>query len=591
MKIFPASIGRIREWRLKHLNERELILILSLLVGLSSGFAAIILKNIIHAAGLLLTENFASSFESYQYLVYPGIGILITVLFIKYFVKADINHGITKVLDSISNRQSLMKSHNMFTSMIASTITIGFGGSVGAEAPVVLTGSSIGSNIARYFQLNYKMVTLLVGCGAAGAISGIFKAPFAGMLFAIEVLMLDLTMSSLLPLLISSASAATLAYFFMGSAYQFVFKFEQPFQIHNIHWYILLGIFCGIFSFLFTRGNLFIEGLFKKVKSLYLKILIGGSILGLLIFFFPSLWGEGYVSIDMILNNLGTNILNNSLLIGLKENQMLFPVIILLIMLMKIIATSATSGSGGIGGIFAPTLFLGGFAGYFIALILNLNGFPVSTQNFVLAGMAGMMAGVMHAPMTAIFLIAEITGGFGLVIPLMITVAVSYLTITPFEPHSIYHKRLALRGELITHNKDKAVLTLLKLKNVIETDLQTIQIDSTLRELVKIISKSKRNIFPVVDQENNFQGVILLDDIREIMFDIDVYDKTLVKDLITVPPAIISPNDKMDAVMKKFNECKAWNLPVVRDLKYIGFVSKSTIFNAYRSELVHFSED
>ena len=516
---------------------------------------------------------------------------MITVLILKYFVRDDINHGITKVLDSISNRKSQLKPHNMFTSMITSTITIGFGGSVGAEAPVVLTGSSIGSNIARYFHLNYKMMTLLIGCGAAGAISGIFKAPFAGMLFAIEVLMLDMTMSSLLPLLISSASAATLAYFFMGSAYQFVFRFEQPFQIHNIHWYILLGIFCGLFSFLFTRGNLFIEGLFRRINNLYIKVLIGGSTLGLLIFLFPSLWGEGYISIDLILNNFGTNILNNSLLIGLKNNQLAFPVIILLIMLMKIVATSATSGAGGIGGIFAPTLFLGGFAGYFVALVLNLNGFPVSTQNFVLAGMAGMMAGVMHAPMTAIFLIAEITGGFGLVIPLMITVAISYLTITPLESHSIYHKRLAMLGELITHNKDKAVLTLVKLIDVIETDLLTVRIDSTLGELVKIISKSKRNIFPVVDKENNFHGVILLDDIREIMFDKNLYENTFVKDLITIPPAIIAPNDKMDSVMKKFNECKAWNLPVINGREYIGFVSKSTIFNAYRSELVHSSDD
>jgi len=591
MKIFSTLYARIRTWRLKHLNERELILILSLAVGLSSGFAAIILKNIIHAAGLLLTENFTSTFESYQYLVYPGIGILITVLFLKYFVKDDINHGITKVLDSISNRKSQLKPHNMFTSMIASTITIGFGGSVGAEAPVVLTGSSIGSNIGRFFHLNYRMMTLLVGCGAAGAISGIFKAPFAGMLFAIEVLMLDMTMSSLLPLLISSASAATLAYFFMGSAYQFVFRFEQPFQIHNIHWYILLGIFCGLFSFLFTRGNLFIEGLFRRINNFYIRVLIGGSILGLLVFLFPSLWGEGYISIDLILNNFGTNILNNSLLIGLKDNPIVLPAIILLIMLMKIVATSATSGAGGIGGIFAPTLFLGGFAGYFVALVLNLNGFPVSTQNFVLAGMAGMMAGVMHAPMTAIFLIAEITGGFGLVIPLMITVAISYLTITPLESHSIYHKRLAMLGELITHNKDKAVLTLVKLKDVIETDLLTVRIDSTLGELVKIISKSKRNIFPVVDRENNFHGVILLDDIREIMFDKNLYDNTFVKDLMTIPPAIIAPNDKMDSVMKKFNESNAWNLPVINDMKYIGFVSKSTIFNAYRSELVHSSDD
>lgn len=590
MKTIPESYGKIRSWRLMHLNERELILVLSLFVGLFSGFAAIILKNIIHAAGVLLTENFTSHFESYQYLVFPGIGVLITFLYIKYFVKSDISHGITKVLDSISNRKSMLKPHNIFTSMISSTITIGLGGSVGAEAPIVLTGSSIGSNIARFFRLNYRMMTLLVGCGAAGAISGIFKAPFAGMLFAIEVLMLDLTMSSLLPLLISSASAATLAYFFMGSAYQFTFQFEQPFQIHNIHWYVLLGVFCGLFSFLFTRGNLYIENLLRKISNSYVRILIGASVLGLLIFFFPSLWGEGYHSIDLILNNIGTSVLNNSLLTGFKEDHGIFPLIILATMLMKIVATSVTIGSGGNGGVFAPTLFLGGFAGYFITIILNLNGFQVSTQNFVLAGMAGMMAGVMHAPMTAIFLIAEITGGFGLFIPLMITSAVAYLTIMPLEPHSIYHKKLALRGELITHDKDKAILTLVKLGNVIETDLLTINIDSSLGELVKVISKSKRNIFPVVDHENNFHGVILLDDIREIMFDKELYNKTLVKDLILVPPTLINPNDKMETVMKKFNDSKAWNLPVVRETKYVGFVSKSSIFNVYRSKLVYFSE-
>jgi chloride channel protein, CIC family len=591
MKILPESIWRIKSWRLRHLNDRELILILSPVVGIFSGFSAIILKNIIHALNVLLTENFNPHFYNYQYLIYPFIGILITFLYVKYFVKSDISHGITKVLDAISNRKSIIRPHNMITSMISSTITIGFGGSVGAEAPIVLTGSSIGSNIARYFRLNYRMMTLLVGCGAAGAISGIFKAPFAGMLFAIEVLMLDLTMSSLLPLLISSASAATLAYFFMGSGYQFTFRFEQPFQIHNIHWYVLLGVFCGLFSFIFTRGNIYIEKLFRKIKYSFVRIIIGGSILGLLIFFFPSLWGEGYHSIDMILNNLGVNILNNSFLTEFKGDSIIFPFIILMIMLMKIVAMSATIGSGGNGGVFAPTLFIGGLAGFFITIVLNQNGFHVSTQNFVLAGMAGMMAGVMHAPMTAIFLIAEITGGFGLFIPLMITSAVAYLVVMPLEPHSIYHKTLALRGELITHDKDKAVLTLVKLGNVVETDLLTIDIQSTLGELVKIISKSKRNVFPVVDKDNNFHGVILLDDIRGIIFNEELYDNTYVKDLLTAPPTIISPNDRMETVMKKFDDTEAWNLPVVRDMKYVGYVSKSTIFNAYRSQLVHFSEN
>jgi len=576
---------------MKHLNERQFTLVLSLLVGLCSGFAAIILKNIIHLASLILTKNFESPNESYQYLVYPGIGILITVLFVNFFVKADINHGISKVLEAISCKKSQIKSHNMFTSMISSTITIGFGGSVGAEAPVVLTGSAIGSNIARFFGMNYRMMTLLVGCGAAGAISGIFKAPFAGLLFSIEILMLDLTMSSLLPLLISSATAATIAFFFMGSGYQFTFSFEQPFQLHNIGWYILLGIFCGLFSFLFTRGNIFFENQFKKINKTYLRVLVGAVILGVLIFFFPSLWGEGYTSINLILNDQGPSILNNSLLIGLKDNHLLFPLIILLIMLVKILATSATTGAGGIGGVFAPTLFMGGFGGYFLTLILNQNGFHVSAQNFVLAGMAGMMAGVMHAPMTAIFLIAEITGGFGLFIPLIITSAIAYLTITPLEPHSIYHKRLALSGDLITHDKDKAVLTLVKLRNVIETDLLTVKIDGNLGDLVKVISQSRRNIFPVIDEKNLFHGIILLNDVREIIFNKDLYEQILIRDLVTVPPATISLNDRMDLVMKKFNESDAWNLPVVDEMKYIGLVSKSSIFNAYRSALVQFTED
>lgn len=591
MRIIPKSFGKIKSWRLVHINERELIILLSLVVGILSGFSAIILKNIIHALGIFLTENLNPHANNYQYLIYPVIGIMITFLFVRYFVKSDISHGITKVLDAISNRKSTLRPHNMITSMISSTITIGSGGSVGAEAPVVLTGSSIGSNIARYFRLNYRMMTLLVGCGAAGAISGIFKAPFAGLLFAIEVLMLDLTMSSLLPLLISSASAATLAYFFMGSGYQFTFRFGQPFQIHNIHWYIVLGVFCGLFSFIFTRGNIFIEKLFRKIKYSFIRIIAGGTLLGILIFFFPSLWGEGYNSIDLILNNLGVNILNNSFLSEFKYDTAFFPMIILIIMLMKIVAMSVTIGSGGNGGIFAPTLFIGGLAGFFITVVLKQYGFYVSTQNFVLAGMAGMMAGVMHAPMTAIFLIAEITGGFGLFIPLMITSAVSFLTVRPLEPHSIYHKNLALRGELITHDKDKAVLTLVKLGNLIETDLLTIDIGSTLGELVKIISKSNRNVIPVVDKENNFHGLILLDDIRGIMFYTEFYDSIFVKDLLTMPPTVINPNDRMETVMKKFDESKAWNLPVVRDLKYVGVVSKSTIFNAYRSQLLHVSED
>ena len=434
-------------------------------------------------------------------------------------------------------------------------------------------------------------MTVLIGCGAAGAIAGIFKAPLAGMLFAIEVLMLDMTMASLLPLLISAATSGSLAYFLMGSAHHFDFQIDKAFNVANIPWYIVLGIFCGLFSYLFTKGNIFVEGRFIKMKNPYLKVLLGGTMLGILIFLFPSLWGEGYLSIEQILTDAGSNILNNSLFVGFKDDKYILIGMILVIMLVKIVATAATNGAGGSGGIFAPTLFLGGLAGFFVSSILNLNGNVVPARNFALAGMAGMMAGVMHAPMTAIFLIAEITGGFGLLIPLMITAATAYLTITPLEPHSIYHIRLAQRGELITHDKDKAVLTLLKLKNVIETDHLTINVDGKLGELVQIISQSKRNIFPVVDQDKNFCGVVLLDDIRGFMFDKERYNKTLVKDLMVMPPAIISPDEKMEVVMKKFNECGAWNLPVVSNRKYIGFISKSTIFNAYREELVRFTHE
>lgn len=591
MSKYAQLLESVRAWRLKHLNEHEILLILSFVVGLLSGFAAILLKNLIHLLGDFLTRNFTSYSENYLYLAYPGIGILITVLYVRFFVKDDIGHGITKVLESIANKKGVMRAHNMFTSIISSTITIGFGGSVGAEAPVVLTGSSIGSNIARRFNLSYRTMTVLIGCGAAGAIAGIFKAPLAGMLFAIEVLMLDMTMASLLPLLISAATSASLAYFLMGSAHHFEFQIDKAFNVANIPWYIVLGIFCGLFSYLFTKGNIFVEGRFRKIRNTYLKVLIGGTMLGVFIFLFPSLWGEGYLSIEQILTDAGSNILNNSLFVGFKDDKFILISMILMIMLVKIVATAATTGAGGSGGIFAPTLFLGGMAGFFVSSILNLNGNVVPARNFALAGMAGMMAGVMHAPMTAIFLIAEITGGFGLLIPLMITAATAYLTITPLQPHSIYHIRLAQRGELITHDKDKAVLTLLKLKNVIETDHLTINVESKLGELVRIISKSKRNIFPVVDREENFCGVVLLDDIRGFMFDKERYNKTLVKDLMVMPPAIISPDEKMEGVMKKFNESGAWNLPVVSNRKYIGFISKSTIFNAYREELVRFTHE
>jgi len=591
MNRFKKILPTIRNLRFSRLSEREKTIVLSFIVGLLSGFAAILLKNIIHISSRFLTEDFGSLQENYHYFLYPGIGILLTYIYVKFIVKEDISHGVTKVLESISRKKGYLRAHNMFTSIISSTITIGFGGSVGAEAPVVLSGSSIGSTIARKFNLSYRTMTVLIGCGAAGAISGIFKAPLAGMLFAIEVLMLDLTMASLLPLMISSATAASLAYFLMGSGYELNFQIDSAFKVTNIHWYILLGIFCGLFSVLFIRGNLLIEGSLKKIRSPLLRIAIGGLSLGGMIFLFPSLWGEGYYTINQIVNNLGSHIVNNSLFFGYRDDKLVLMGLVLVIMLVKIAATATTNGAGGSGGTFAPTLFLGSLAGFLVSLILNYNGQMVPAKNFALAGMAGMMAAVMHAPMTAIFLIAEITGGFALLIPLMITSAVALLVAKPIEPHSLYHKRLALKGDLITHDKDKAVLTLLKLHHVIEKDLLTVCPGTTLGELVRLIAQSRRNIFPVVDQLNNFKGIVLLDDVRTIMFDKDLYNTKKVSELMTLSPEIISHDEKMEVVMKKFNDSGAWNLPVVHNGKYVGFISKSRIFNAYRDMLINFSEE
>ncbi len=577
--------------RFSQLSEREKLIALSFVVGLLSGFAAILLKNLIHLFSKFLTEDFDALQENYHYFLYPLIGILITYLYTKFVVKEDISHGVTKVLESISRKKGYLRAHNMFTSIISSTITIGFGGSVGAEAPVVLTGSSIGSTIARKFNLSYRTMTVLIGCGAAGAISGIFKAPLAGMLFAIEVLMLDMTMASLLPLMISAATAASLAYFLMGSGYELNFQIDSAFKVTNIHWYILLGVFCGLFSVLFSRGNLLIEGSLKKIKSPFLRIGIGGLALGGMIFLFPSLWGEGYFTINQIVNDLGHHILNNSLFFEFRDDKLVLIGLVAVIMLVKIVATATTNGAGGSGGIFAPTLFLGSLAGFLVSLILNYNGQMVPAKNFALAGMAGMMAAVMHSPMTAIFLIAEITGGFGLLVPLMITSATAFLVAMPIEPHSIYHKRLALKGDLITHNKDKAVLTLLKLHNVIEKDLLSVKPETTLGELVGIIARSKRNVFPVVDESNYFKGVVLLDDVREIMFKKELYTTKKVSEFMSLSPEIITIDEKMEIVMKKFNDSGAWNLPVVHNGKYVGFISKSRIFNAYRDLLVNFSDE
>lgn len=585
-------LARFLIWRVKHIKQQHFILILSLVVGLLSGLAAVLLKNAIHYTHYLLTHGFAKDSESYWYLVYPIIGILITYLYVRYFVKDHIGHGVSRILYAISKRNSRIKSHNNYSSMIASTFTIGFGGSVGSEAPIVLTGASIGSTLGRLLRMNYKTITLLVGCGAAGAIAGIFKAPLAGLVFTLEVLMIDLTMASIVPLLISAVTSASVAFFLMGKGVIFSYKIVDPFVLDNIPYLILLGVVTGFLSLLFTRGAMRIEKQFERIQHPGARILTGGVILSVLIFLFPPLYGEGYETIRALLSNQSGTLAHSTLFYFVQDNFWFFALYLLLILGFKVIAMAATTGSGGVGGIFAPTLFMGGVAGFLFARLINSFSFiQVSESNFALVGMGGLMAGVMHAPLTGIFLIAEITGGYGLFVPLMIVATISYLTIMPFEPHSIYTKRLARRGELITHHKDRAVLTLMRMGDVVEKDLKKVGPDQTLGDLVKVVSKSCRNIFPVVDEENMLVGIVLLDNIRDIMFNQEMYADTYVHELMIMPPSYVSSDENMDCVMKKFEETGAWNLPVIDDGKYVGFVSKSKIFNTYRTLLVQFSDE
>ncbi|MDR0231465.1 MAG: chloride channel protein [Dysgonamonadaceae bacterium] len=583
-------------WREKHIKEKHFILIISFLVGLCAAIAAITLKSAIHFIQHILTERMDISNANYLYLIYPIIGILIAGLFVKYVVKDDIGHGVTKILYAISQRKSRIKPHNTWTSIVASSATIGFGGSVGAEAPIVLTGAAIGSNLGRIFKMEQKTLMLLVGCGAAGAIAGIFKAPIAGLIFTIEVLMLDLTLGSVLPLLIASVTAATVSYIFTGTEAMFRFTQVEPFIISRIPYVLLLGIACGLISLYFTRAMIWTEGIFRKLGGFWKKFIVGGIILSVLIFLLPPLYGEGYDTIGALLSNEHNTILDGSFFYSLKDNYWGIIIFSLLIIFFKVFASSATNGGGGCGGIFAPTLFLGCITGFTFSHSANYffnQSFHLPEENFALMGMAGMMSGVMHAPLTAVFLIAELTGGFDLFLPLMIVAISAYLTIIAFERHSIYAMRLAKKGELLTHHKDKAVLTLLNLDSVIETDLKIVHPEMTLGDMVKVIAQSNRNVFPVTDDEGKMKGVVLLDDIRNIMFRPELYDRFKVQKFMVSPPAKLNINLPMEKIMQIFDETNAWNLPVIDDAgKYVGFVSKSKIFNAYRDILVeNFSDD
>ena len=590
---------RLLLWREKKIKDKHFVLILSFVVGILTALAATLLKFLIEYIKHFLTENFDSTGVNWLYLVYPVIGILLTGLFIRNVVRDDISHGVTKILYAISRRQSRIKRHNTWSSLFASAITIGFGGSVGAEAPIVLTGSAIGSNLGSVFKMEHRTLMLLVGCGAAGAVAGIFKAPIAGLVFTLEVLMIDLTMGSLLPLLVSSVTAATVSYILHGTEAMFEFHMTEPFLMERIPAVLLLGILCGLVSLYFTRAMNRIERVFRRYSNPYVKLVIGGTMLSILIFMFPSLYGEGYDTIHMLLNGTAAadwdKVMDNSIFYGYGN---LLLVYLALVVLFKVFATSATNGGGGCGGTFAPSLFLGCIVGFVFSHFCNgyslapLISDDIPEKNFALMGMAGVMSGVMHAPLTGVFLIAELTGGYDLFLPLMMVSVSSYLTIMIFEPHSIYSMRLAQKGELVTHHKDKSVLTLMNIESVVETDFEQVHPENDLGEMVKVISKAKRNMFPVVDARGMLLGIVVLDDIRNIIFRQELYHRFTVGRFMVVPPARINMEDSMEEVMRKFDETKAWNLPVVdEDGKYKGFLSKSRVLNTYRQTLVDFSED
>lgn len=589
-------IERTVRWVTTHVSHRQLLLLLAFIVGFLAALAAYILHSLIHIIQHMLSSQFASEGFNWFYLVCPVIGILLTMLFVRHIVRDNISHGITRILYAFSTKQGRLPSHNTWTSVVASAITIGFGGSVGAEAPIVLTGSAIGSTLAQRFKLDNKTIFMLVGCGASAAIAGIFKAPIAGLVFTIEVLMIDLTMGSLLPILISCVTATCFTYVLVGDSSLFTFTLQEAWPVNRAPANIMLGIACGLVSLYFIRSMTYCEDFYARLKSHpYIRLIIGGIILSLLIFLFPSLYGEGYSAINILLNGKSeaefATLMNRSLFSG---HESLLIVYVTLVLLTKTIATSSTNGGGGCGGTFAPSLFIGAFAGFLFARIWNHYslGIIVPENNFALLGMAGVMSGVMHAPLTGVFLIAELTGGYDLFIPLMIVSTVSYLTIYIFEPHSIYGMRLAHQGKLITHHTDHAVLTLMSLDTVIERDCSAVSPDMMLSELVHKISRSRVDVLPVTDTGNHLIGEIDMMKLRHILFRTELYHRFSVRQLMSEPPALLGVNDPMEDVMKAFDSTNAQQLPVVTtDKELIGYVSRAHVYSLYRKIVADLSTD
>ena len=590
----PRFIREISVFASRHLTPKQLIFTLALLVGVGSAIAAWVLKTLIEEIALLLTSHFDVTSANRLYLVYPVVGIFLCVMFVKFIVRDDISHGVTKILYALSRRQGDIRSHNCWSSVIASSLTIGFGGSVGAESPIVLTGSAIGSLLGRQFRVDHKTMMLLIGCGASGAIAGIFKAPIAGLMFTLEVLMVDLTMASLLPLLVSCLTATCITYTLAGTSPMFSFELTDPFIVRRVPTALLLGITCGLVSLYFTRVMNSFEQVFGKLRHPAARLALGGVVLAVLIYFFPPLYGEGYGTISLLLSGdaHASEVMNNSFFYGHETSLVTY---LVLIILVKVFATTATNGGGGCGGTFAPSLFLGCIAGYVFSALWNIQtpfGITVPSTNYALLGMAGVMSGVFHAPMTGVFLIAELTGGYDLFIPLMIVSVCSYITIHTFEPHSIYAMRLARRGELLTHHKDRSVLTLMSLDAIIDKERPLLRPDMYLGQIVQSVSTEKALHFAVVDIKGGLLGIINLNGIRKLIFRSELYRMYRADQLMTRPTIVLRTDDSMTAVMERFSHTSTGTLPVLTpEGIFVGFVSRTRLLAAYRQVLKDFSEE
>lgn len=579
-------------WRLRHINNQSFILILSVFIGIASGMTALLLKTAVYRGREFLLEGINWTYQNYLFFLYPMIGVGLTLVFKKYIICDLSKHNVTSLLHAISKKSSIVKLHKTYSSVIGSIITAVFGGSIGLESPIISSGAAIGSNMGRNFHLNYKEITLMLACGASGAIAAIFNTPIAAIVFALEVLLIDLSRFSLIPLLMASVSGAITTKLFLDESILIEFTIFHPFEIRDIPFFILLGILSGLTSVYFTKSFLWIEKRFEKIKLLRNRMLLGGVLLGVLIFYFPALYGEGYNMVKAVIRGNLDELFQSSLFEDYTHVWYFVVIFIGALVFLKAIAASITLGAGGIGGIFAPSVFTGAMLGFLFVFIYNHFelGDPLSASNFTLVGMASVLGGVLHAPLTGIFLIAEITSGYELIVPLMLSTTISFITVKSLQKESIITVQLAKRGELITHNKDQAILRFMQLSEVIETDLISILENKNLGDLVKLISKSKRNIFPVITEEGYLLGIILLDQVREIMFNNKLYS-TPISNLMIMPPASIALTDSMEKVLAKFNETGAWNLPVLDKGKYIGFVSKSKLFSAYRQLLVQITAD